>query len=1244
MTIPKLHRTVLVLLGAVSAALPALAIQASEPGWEKLNQGAHDDAVPLLRACLAERPDDARCAIGLAALLEGRGEYGAAHDVLEAALRAGVPEEFGPGMAARTLTLSSRAADGGAAALPLLEDLAAGNLLSEVPEVRSVAALALADVLARLGRPAEAESGLIENAGRIRTWTLLGPYGNLAPLALDRRYAPEKGDLDPSDDVTPRGEQTPHRIDARFPDGRIVLPAPFQRDGAVYAATDVVVKRATRARLRVGSAGTLVAFVDGAPVIRLDRLRERPPYARAALLELGPGRHRILVKMVSGDRYAAVAATLEALDAKDAARLRFEHPRGTPEGTVKVLSEAEHADERARQASKHDPAALVAAVWWLKSRGLDRQAGAVLARATEAWPDAPLFALDRGEFFARAETGAAPEEDLAQGRALLERAIAADPKLLRARLLLADMDRVAGRIDEAWTAAEATFEFHPEHPDTLGLLARLAGERGWQVEAANFHERARAAAPGRSDLLSDAIQFFDHRHATEKLRPLLEEQHRRYPLESGLPGFLALGGETGRALELYDAAIEEMPSALFPWLAKARLMLDLGRPEESLAVIDELGALYPRVGWIPRQRASALTLLGRDVEAREELERALALEPGNAALREVLTRLGGEDFFRFWLVDARQVIDDDRPRPGLDSALLADIAATWIDEQGGQTQLYQGVHAVYTRAGVEHEGELQLTPGSDVREIKIHKPDGSIRDVRTGQQQPVSMPGLAPGDAIEYVSQLYTPPLGALPGVLNNSTLWLFQGGDRDYVLSRYVVAHPADLPLEICGNQTGLEFSDGVEDGVRTRSWTARQMPRLPFEPHIADRYEAIPHIRLGLGLSWEQIGDLLRAGLVGKLRLDDPLPAMIDEIRERAGSDDKLALARALHAVVLERIRPGRVSLSLGVPASVAASAGEGNRAGVALALARALELDAELVFARSLAQRGSALDCPSSGLFPFVLIKLRAGDREVYLNYNEADHPFDDLPPRIVGADALFVPLDITKAAHIGDMPERKQAVLQEQDARLLLREDGRVEGQFKVTLRGGFAAVARQGYREIPPDRREMVHQAIAGKAFPGARVMTTNIEGLDDPEAEFVMTMQIGNGAFGRRTPTGVALPVTLQALGFAAEFASLPSRSQALFFDSSAFRKDSITLLLPEGLTVETLPEGFVYHGGLGDYALDVSVQEGLVTMTREAAFRSLRIEPEDYPQFRALALQLADAEQRELVLGVDSPALTQNP
>ena len=1239
---PGMTCLIALLLPAILAPFPTPAAAGPDQGWALVAAGRDDEARAWFRRRLVDDPADLRAAIGLAAFLEGGGDPAGAAEVLARALRDTPGGPLAAGAAARLLALSVRAPDGGASLLPVLRGIAGGTA-GFPPALRDAAVSATADILARTGHGEEALAFRAGDGHRVERWTLVGPYGKFPPLALARRFPPDEGFLDGrAPEAHPAAP--PFRLDASFPEGRILVPPVFPRQGVVYAACEVTPGEERTLQVVAMSSGSFRLFLDGRELLVADRREERPPRALLARVQLSPGPHRFLVRLDNGSRLPDFSLALHPLD--DGPPLAASFAGTGPLDAAPSRGEATPCplDVPLAGGTPDDAAALLAATWWARLRGLDRVAGRLLEEARRTWPDSPLFAWQLGEFLRVGDTGMAPEKDLARARSLLEEASREDPALLRAKLLLALLDQQAGRTEEALRTAREILEARPDHVDALLLLHRVAASRRWRAEARQALERALAIAPGRDDVLEARIEFARRFRRLADLESALVELHRRDPLRDDLAEFLSARARTEEAIAAWREIVRRRPAYLYARLSLAQALVDAGRAGEALEVLEEARRTFPRDGTIPRRLAGVLAALDRDREAIEQLRTALDLAPRQVLLWRVLAHHGEPDPFVPWLVDPSEVLRDvPEPEAGTDASLLADIAVTRVHRDGSQTELYQGIHKIWTRKGVEQEGNLEVLPGAVLESLQVRKPDGRIVDVDPRAGPPFNLPGLEPGDAIVYTWRRWIPPWSPVPGALDNRSVFLFQGPDRSFLFSRYVVFHEADLPVRACGNEQGLATTDQVRDGIRTRSWTARAMERLQPEPHVPDPVEVVPHVRLGLGLTLADLGDMVRSSLVGNLRPDEPLPAMAAEVRERAGGTGAppTRLARELHRLIGERLDAGGRALRLGVPASVSASAGEGNRATVALALARLLGLDARLVLARPSWMKGRDLDCPNPGLFTYPLVEIVLPEGPVFLDYNGTNHPWNRVPVQLAGGDALEIPLDVVDPVRLILLPPRPPGVLEEQVADLALAGDGRVTGTMRLVLRGGYADALRSLLTQVSRDDLPRVFRGLAADSFPGAEVVSSRVEhgGVQD-EGPVSISLDIREGTFARRLAAGYAIPLVLHRANLLAEYGTLPIRRQPLLVDAGLFRHDRLRVRLPEGLAPAALPAPVDLETPFGSLHLAARFEDGVLELERRIEIPWRRVEPADYPAFRDFARAVDEAEAREVRVEVASPSL----
>jgi tetratricopeptide (TPR) repeat protein len=215
-----------------------------------------------------------------------------------------------------------------------------------------------------------------------------------------------------------------------------------------------------------------------------------------------------------------------------------------------------------------------------------------------------------------------------------ERAVARNVRSANVRRRLANALVASGNAEGARDVLGELIRMRPRDAEGLYLLADV------ELELNNF-DAAEAAARQLIDIQPDSLygpaalsRVFERRRefrrVVETLEPAIEAARRQGASARQLASlFGRLGyaheqlGSYGRAADVYEDAVEMMPSSLAFGVRLAQTYVNAGRPAEAMRVIERSRAAHPDSLALARLEALVLDVEGSVDEAGIVLERAL---------------------------------------------------------------------------------------------------------------------------------------------------------------------------------------------------------------------------------------------------------------------------------------------------------------------------------------------------------------------------------------------------------------------------------------------------------------------------------------------------------------------------------------------------------------------------------------------------------------------------------------------
>lgn len=1103
---------------------------------------------------------------------------------------------------------------------------------------------------------------LVDALGLIRDFRFIGPLDNEGKAGLDAVTEAElliAGDV--SEGLRAQGKERPVEL-RRTPKsgilGYVDLDALMRPNVSVCAilATGIESDREQEAQLFLGAGGAYRVFLNGAEIAREDAYRgpffDRDHYP----LALRKGANRLAIKLCADRGSMGLYARVRAQNGGKLNGVKISAdslPLVEPEETS-ALSESRSDFRALLAAATSDRAKPIDLYRYARyahmSAGDDPAEALVQQYAKRAANEEPT--LDHLEFAAALATQRGQAMHfVAKARELYPnhaRAMLLEARLAASGVHPASALPILDRIQEAkGTVAISARALRAEVYDQLGLVEKalaLRRENAERMERAPSSLRALLTSLGYTDREAEAEKVqaelvaakFDEISARKGLiaRALFRGERER--VEEGIRAISAISGaRTSEAL--YIAAVLEA----------------LGEEEAALQTLEAARGLAPDEPAIYRAEGKLLQRLDRDEEAKERYRAALALRPQDAGLRELLGQI--EQIERpdeAYAQTAEALLERRVEASGYPTTILQDLTVQTVYENGLGSTFHQLAVQIHNEEGARsfRAYPIVYTPGSqrvELRTARVFRKNGQILEaLRTYSQQmgepwyrlyydtrqlTVVFPELEPGDTVEIRYRVDD---------IAPRNMFDDYFGRMSFLKAQVPIAeleHVFILPEKrtFIFNQpelTGLERSEEVRGDERIIRYRARDIPALRAEARMPGGTEILPYLHVSTYASWEAVGRFYWGLIKDQLYADEALRATVRELVEDA--PDLETKVRRIHAWVLDHTR--YVGLEFGIhgykPYRVVDIVKRGfgdckDKAALLYAMFREAGIDADIVLIRT-RRNGAIEDAPASlAVFDHAIAYVR--ELDLYLDGTAEHSGLRELPSEDQGTLVLHVAENrVEQRVTPVDPPERNvTARMTELD----LAKDGSAAYRVVERIKGIDAASLRSQY-QAEGTRKERLERR-AQSHFTGASVASFEVSDVFDRNAP--VELRYEGEAPQVASAAGEELrmrPSSISNLGRI--FAPSPRREHPLDLGIPSIYEERIRVRIPEDARVVGLPESARAKSEFGEFRLDAREAEGAVEIELFLRFDRDRVEPSDYPAFRAWIEAIDQSVQQQITFG----------
>ena len=623
------------------------------------------------------------------------------------------------------------------------------------------------------------------SAGLLTRWRIAGPFGHYNSVDFERRWPPEidqlareqySGEQSPenvTDARKKKGADVSHAIVAErfwFRDGMLTLPEYLFDMGAFYAASDVELAAPQPSQLEVLSSGAYAVFVDGKQALLHDVRYNAGPNRDSAIVQLAPGRHRILVKF-----------TIDALPLSVALQPQPRREKTPPvphavEDYVPGLLAWFHGD--------------FVALEQILNRGSERNAA-----ATE---------------YLRALLYSATEEHSPRADAAWRALATAQPSALLARLRSAESAVLHEQTDEIRQDVMRLLGERPNSEAALQLAFNLSRAR---TEAPALMARLLELHPSCARL-AQAVKFYSSTAEQDKAQEIEQRLAACAPEPLQYARTLGDAGRHGAA-----AAYLQQLIVRNPFHRAARRML-----VEQLALSSQQEAA--------RLQAKQLQEIAPNERKYARLEDPGKLQDSRSPRAAGFTE--EDEFYVPYRRDGPALVRKSAPRVfsgGPAVFLLSDKVIEVLSDGSASVYVHRLTRPL-NKDGISRYGEVTLPRGADLLELRTIKASGQTIEPELTQQKPtISMPALEPGDAIEEEYVNHYPTLEQSP---EGSAALSFGSFAAPILYSRLVVLSPRDSRMRVLEHAGAPAALVGENKEMVVRIWERNDIAQTVPEPFL--------------------------------------------------------------------------------------------------------------------------------------------------------------------------------------------------------------------------------------------------------------------------------------------------------------------------------------------------------------------------------------------------------------------------
>lgn len=1083
----------------------------------------------------------------------------------------------------------------------------------------------------------------------LKDWAVIGPFDNISASGFDKVFPPER---EYKFDKTYEGKNgAPARwfkIAKVRPDYWIDFLRYFAFEQAVYYAnTFVYSPRKQGAQIRIGTSGSLKAFLNDQLILEYFDENNNDLDTYIAETELQKGWNRLLVKV----GYSEIDRCNFMVRITDA--------RGEPLEGLRISIES--------QTYPHNPGATV--------KTIPNFAESYFQKKLAQNPDHLENYLLLADCYLR-------NDKAIEGELVLRQALQRAPNcaLFHARLIEAYAR--GEKFDDLATTIEKIYALDKNVPQVLDYKFHRFLEKEQLDRAEEMLQHLAKLIPATPELYQNYLAFYSAKRQVEKIIETARAGYQRFPFDWQLASTRAMisvqtSRSYGEAVDIYQDFLSRQylavalsaladtylkAAAVDLWEQTYRKLIELdsaaagyyfsmgstyfnlqrhAEAEEALLkaidICPNSSEYWSKLGEIYRSG-------GSPDKARNAYREALKYNPSNYEARERLRELEGKRpiFSQFQSVNIDSLVRNApaaEQYPDNGAVILLNDLKRVVYPRGTSETTEELLVKVFSNRGIDDFKEYWIsynpyTEGLTVEKAVVIKQDGAeiIADINRNQ---VVFKSLEKDDYIYLkwrIKNYYT-------GKLSNH-FWdrFFFNGFYPIKDIRYSLLVPEDFKFRYTAqNMAGEPVKIKTGDGI-IYCWRLADEPAIVYEYGMPLLDDVGKVLYISSIPNWEYMVEWYSDIAKTKARSSFEIKEQVEKLfaaNPGASAEEKI---QTIYNFITENIRyssvPFRQSGLIPQPAREVLVTRIGDckdMATLCIAMLKEVGIAAYYVLVNT-RDEGSNHNALPSIAFNHCIAAVETGQGLRYLDLTANNYPYGSVPDMDLQGFSLLIKPGVTAPDYLQKTQFSPRNVFRKM--KVVIQNDNGLEVEKTNLKTGSQAAELRNHYREQARGAIEKSLLETLSDDFPEVRLLHFRIDNLDEINAPI-------RYSYSFRAPDYLAEVGSFKFLKI--PWSDRLGPDKALSYEERRFPynlwpgadtlREEVEIYLPPGYQPLELGENVQLSSPVADYSLTFWRHNGVIKGRRKLVYKKAVVSPEEYREFRAFYTRALKADNRQILL-----------